>query len=201
MMKYITHCFICVLISYIFGCIPVSREPLSPALDAKHDKRLTGTWVGHAAGEDDVFWVHFVEAENSMTDIVLVASERKGADVMFFKMFPTMTGGSCFMNIKTDEKDRPDSTKVMGGNDYIIARYDISGDVLKIWLINDKIKGAIERGELKGTVEKQTWSDNITMTDTAQNIVNYLQKDEHRDCFSLLYLCRKVNVPAFPKDN
>lgn len=206
-MKNMSKLLACVLISFMFSsCIPTSKHPLSSHLSASHDKRLTGTWIGRsvgAASTNESFWVHFVEAEGGLTDIVLISFEKKGADVMFFKMFPSTLGDSFFMNIKTDDtnsKMLPDSSKGIGAEDFYIAKYDIEGDILKIWFINNKIKDAITNGELKGTVEKDMWSDNIILTDTPQKIAEYIRKPEHQDCFDLTYVCKKVNVQPVPTE-
>ncbi|MFA6013066.1 MAG: hypothetical protein WC799_23970 [Desulfobacteraceae bacterium] len=207
-MKNMTKLIVCVMISFLFSaCIPTSKHPLSSHLTAYHDKRLTGTWIGRSvvgtSSDDESFWVHFVEAEGSLTDIVLISFEKKGVDVMFFKMFPTTMGNSCYMNIKTDDTNSkmiPDSSKGIGAEDFYIAKYDISGDTLKIWFINNKIKDAIISTELKGAVEKDMWSDTITLTDTAQKISEYIRKPEHQDCFDLTYVCRKVNAQLVPTE-
>lgn len=204
-MKHMAKLLVCMMISCFFsGCIPTSKHPLSSHLTAYHDKRLTGTWIGRSEGtasEDESFWVHFVEAEGGLTDIVLISFEKKGADVMFFKMFPTTMVNACFMNIKTDDTNSkmiPDPSKGIGAEGFYIAKYEISGDILKVWLINNKIKDAIISTELKGTIEKDMWSDNIILTDTAQKIAEYIRKPEHQDCFDLTYVCRKVNAEAAP---
>jgi len=206
-MKHLTNLLVCALISLLFSsCIPTSKHPLSSHLSASHDKRLTGTWIGRSVGtasDDNSFWVHFVEAEGGLTDIVLISFEKKGAEVMFFKMFPTTLGDFFYMNIKTDDtnsKMLPDSSKGIGAEDFYIAKYEISGDILKIWFINNRIKDAITNGELKGIVEKDMWSDNITLTDTAQKIAEYIQKPEHQDCFDLTYVCRKVHTQPVPTE-
>ncbi len=206
-MKHMAKFIVCMMISFLFsGCITTSKHPLSSHLTAHYDKRLTGTWIGRNVGtasDDEFFWAHFVEAEGGLTDIVLISFEKKGADVMFFKMFPTTLGNACFMNIKTDDTNSkmiPDSSKGIGAEDFFIAKYDISGDILKVWLINTKIKEAIISTELKGTVEKDMWSDTVTLTDTAQKIAEYIRKPEHQDCFDLAYVCRKVNAQLVPTE-
>ena len=189
------------------SCVPTSTNPLSPVTEARHDPQLIGLWAGKPPDEhDDVVWVHFVEAEDSMTDIICVAAEREGADLMFYKMHPTTVGKNAYMNLKRGIPDNliPDDKaeqlrKDLQAGNCILAKYEVSGDVLKIWTMTDKIGDAIQSGKLKGTVKKGKWLSNITITDSPEHMAKFLQTAEHAEIFDLLLVCKRVKPPSIPK--
>ena len=109
---------------------PESTNPLSSQDRAQYDKRLIGTWFEISAEGDEGAWLHFIEAEDSMTDMVLVdAKKNKGAEVYYYKMYPTTIDNHSYMNLK---RYSPDTAEEISGVGYPFKKYKISNDTLQV---------------------------------------------------------------------
>jgi hypothetical protein len=65
-----------------------------------------------------------------------------------------------------------DATKRKG---YLLAKYLITGDRMKVWLIDEKkVRQAIRDGKLKGEIGRETYAGS-TITDTPEKILGYLK--------------------------
>ena len=193
-----------ILVFLMTSCVTDSEQPLSPPESAQQDKRLTGVWAGKLLDEDDILWLHFIEAKDSMTDVVWVGSEEEGAELLFCKMHPTIIGEHRYMNLKPyvpENYAAPELIEEMEEFNYLLVKYELSDDILKIWMLTNAIGDAIEQGELEGTIEKGKWMDNITITDAPENIRECFQKADHEKIFELSMVFRKVDVqPAVLED-
>ncbi len=178
------------------GCVPESENPLSDPSSATIDKRLLGVWVGKMTDESAVQYVHFVEAEKSITEVVLIShQEKRGAGVSSYKMFPTKIGKNQYMSVMPlapeDEND-PEVGKTQDPH-YIFARFDISDKgVLKIWVMMDKeAREAVKKKKLKGKIAKSYVDGDVLITDTRENIIKFIEADHKTDIFELMFTFKR----------
>jgi len=183
------------------ACIPESDHPLSDPSCAKPDSRLLGTWVGMNSDGDGPIWLHFAEGEKSMTEIVLVCPEpKRGIDTSFYVMHPTAAGSHSFMNVRSTIPKSLLSLKVQedlkypkpGG--YLICKYEISSEgILKISVLTDAIAQEIQDGKLKGQVKKDRFSTEVLIRESSENLLRFIEKEDHEQFFDLFLVCRKAD--------
>ncbi|MFH1022774.1 MAG: hypothetical protein V1809_05245 [Planctomycetota bacterium] len=191
----------------ICSCNPESKNPLSDPSTAKHDSRLTGTWVGQVDDikSRDVVWLHISEIKGSMTKFIQINTD-KGNDINFYKAFSTTIGNETYLNIKPDVPEEGFLTEEKRAeietSNYLLAKYAISKDgILRIWLMTNAISKAIENGQIKGIPEKNETQGNTTVhtnaeiTDSSENLVTFLSTTDHQGLFGLALKLRRVNTP------
>lgn len=55
---------------------------------------------GMVPSEDGVYWLHFYAGKDSLTDVIIIRPENKGAEVLFYNMHPTTIGKKTYMNLR-----------------------------------------------------------------------------------------------------
>ncbi len=186
---------------FLPACVPESENPISDPAKATVDKRLLGVWAGKMIGEKEDQYIHFVEAENSITEIVLVTHQKKrGPGVSLYEMYPTVIGKNKYMNVKRsvhDDFKTPEQVKEMETHGYFFTRYRISKKgILKIWIMMDEeVREAVKKGELKGNIARGGEGD-ITITDTRDNIIKFIEADHKKDIFELIFTFNKVDADS-----
>ena len=162
-----------------------TKNPLSDPQKSKPDDRLSGVWrfrgdngemnyyhIGHA-GEKlpaSVMRVFFVQ---HMPDGKMQSGE--------LLVFPTSLGDKTYLNAAEakpsqlallEEKGWTDETI----NKYLILRYQITGDVLTLQLIDQEAKKrAVEAGTIKGVIEKdRDGNTRVHFTDTTENLAKFV---------------------------
>lgn len=189
------------------GCVPELERPLSDPSSAATDSRLLGMWVGSTPDGEGPVWIHFTQAENSMTDIVLVCPEPgKGAEASFFRMHPTWAGTSTYMNVKSHtprnalsfKVDEEDKYPRPGG--YRLVKYHITSDgVLRIWVLTGEISCFIEGGQLGGHVRKDGYTTEVKITESPEKFLGFLERSDHEKIFEPFLVCRRVDVKPPPR--
>ncbi len=189
------------------GCVPELERPLSDPASAAPDPRLLGMWVGSTPDGEGPAWVHFTQAENSMTDIVLICPETgKGVEASFYRMHPTRAGGFTFMNVKAHKPKNALALKVNeedkyprpGG--YHLAKYHISSDgILRIWFLTDEISRFVEEGQLKGQVRKSGIAKEVKITESPERLLEFLERSDHSRIFEPFLVCRRVDEKPPPR--
>ena len=180
---------------FLPACVPESMNPLSDPASATVDKRLLGVWIGKMAGEEADQYIHFVEAENSITEVVLVShQEKREAGVAFYKMHPTTIGKARYMNVKPyvpENFKNSDLAEEIKSQGYIFARYTISGQgILNIRILMDKkVREAVKKQQLKGKIVKG--EGDVTITDTSAHIIKFLNAAHQDDIFESMFTFRK----------
>jgi tetratricopeptide (TPR) repeat protein len=192
-----TYTITCLLLfTFLFASCGVieSVEPLSPPETAKRDKRLTGIWAAWGpGGEKDCnleFWVQFIDGKNPLVDVHL--NGLNADDTLFFKMHPTTVGEHTYMNLKpyASESYSTEQKKEFGECGYIIVKYEISDDTLRIWYLDDGSKEAIKKSQLEWDVVY----DDMRITDKSENIVKFLLNTNHDKIFRDSALLTKVKA-------
>lgn len=162
-----------------------TRNPLSDPQKSKADERLSGAWrfrgengemnyyhIGHA-GEKlpaSVMRVFFVQHR---TDGTMQSGE--------LLIFPTSIGDKMYLNAAEANPSQLALLEEKGWTDeainkYLILRYQITGDVLTLQLIDQEAKKrAVEAGKIKGMSEKdQDGNIRVHFTDTTENFAKFV---------------------------
>ncbi len=176
------------------SCID-SKHPLSDPEKAKADAELAGVWrvkpdSGDVSG--NVEYYHVGKAGDKLPAgvmrVVTVGYAKDGTLPRPGELlaFSTSVGENRYLNIAfIDGKDidqfamagwKP--TLVQG---YIVAKYQVQGDVLTLWGLDpDAKRRVIEAGKIKGTIEKNS----VFFTDTSENIAALLSDPKNANLFA-----------------
>lgn len=190
-MKSIPKLFVLlVFLVWSSGCAPMSVHPLSDPATAEIDQRLIGVWYPQDT-EEGHGYVHFVESKDKgWLDVVIIDYKKSGGvGIETLQMFTTKLGQHHFMNII----DRP-LTEVGKKNEdekYNLIFYEfLEGNLSFRFMTPELVAQSIERGELKGRMNKEKWTKGVTITDTTDNLARYIL---HSDIDKLF--------PRDPKEN
>jgi hypothetical protein len=156
------------------GCGPAeSVNPLSDPAAAKLDERLAGTWLAaDEEGEEDQGTLSFTALDGARMKVVL--AEKGDDEPLELEMFPTTLDGRTYMNLKSA------SPKAELGRNYIIARYEISGDAtLSLKLLSDEfLKQAVAEGRLKGTVSGSSDEPPVLVTESTEKLAEFVRSSD-----------------------
>jgi hypothetical protein len=145
------------------------------------DNRLLGEWIA-TDGKNTGDYIRFDQGPNMEMSISAF-----GADITeqnpAFTMFTTRLGKHYYMNLNPTDEDR--------GKGYLIVRYTVSGDELKVWILDDdKVKSAITQGKIKGQPGRALGS--TTVSDSAEKIAALLEASGGDDLFKLFVKFKRV---------
>lgn len=165
-----------VLCLTLAGCDD-SKNPLSDAEAAKADERLVGVWQEENGGA-----CYFIGntgptfPESVMRIVAIAQSTEKLDQPTEYLVYPTVLGDKTYLNLVIDEKQvqrlnkegwKPDAVEC-----YTFLKYQLDGDKLVVWLIDEKVKEqAIKDGKIKGVIEQNKAA---RFTDTTENIVRFV---------------------------
>ena len=115
----------------------------------------------------------------------------------FYKMYPTTIGKNQYMNVRQsvpDELKTSERGKELELRDYFFVRYRISEKgILKIWIMmDDEVREAVKKGQLKGKIKKG--DGDVLITDTSENIIKFIEADHKKDIFELIFTFKKFNA-------
>ena len=193
-MVLITRIFLCIVL--MASCTKVaSMTPLSAPESAEHDRRLIGFWGAVEKIDDTTIapggWVHVSAAGYGMTEIYFYDDHN---NLMMFRMHPTIDAPFNYMNLRPSFIDdsclSEKCLKKVEEFGYLIMKYEVVGDALTIGVMGEHIRKAILAGELKGEIV----IDDIMITDTAENILKYLQKADHERIFDEQIIFKKAKL-------
>lgn len=170
--------FVLAFLSWLSGCAPMSVNPLSDPAAAEIDQRLIGVWYPQDP-EDGHGYVHFVKSQDKgWLDVVIIDYKKSGGvGIETFQMFTTKLGQHYFMNMiempsKEKEKKNEDEK-------YNLIFYKFLDGSLLFRFMSDKLVAqSIERGELKGTVNRGKWGTDVTITDATENLARYILQSD-----------------------
>lgn len=157
-----------------------SKHPLSDPQKSTPDQRLSGAWR-FRGDSGEVNYYHFGHGGEN-----LPASVMQGIFVQHMTdgsmesgqllIFPTTIGDKTYLNVAESTASQLTLLEEKGWTDeaikeYLILRYQITGDTLSIqWMNGDAKKRAIEAGKIKGVIEK----DQGHFTDTTENVAKFV---------------------------
>ena len=80
------------------------------------------------------------------------------------------------------------------GKGYLLARYEIKGDEMTVWLLDsDKVRAAIVQKKLKGDVSQGVGST-ITITDAADKVRSFLESPKSSELFKYLGTFERIKA-------
>ncbi len=156
------------------SCLIVSKESLIDPRTIKPDERLIGRW----AGTDKLADTYALFKQGSVLESNIIAGKEpvKESELMF-EYFAGAIGKHQYLSLKL--RDEPAS------EGYLLARYAIEGDELKIWLLDSTlVDAAIAQGKLKG---HRGGSSSTTLTDHRKKILAFIiANEDSKDLFEFL---------------
>ena len=157
-----------------------TKNPLSDPQKSQPDDRLCGVWRFRGdSGEMNYYHIGHVgeKLPASVMQVIFVQHMTDGSvESDQLLLFPTTIGDKTYLNVA---EATPVLLKLLeekgwtneAVNEYLILRYQITGDTLAIqWIDNDAKKRAVEAGKIQGTVEK----DQGHFSDTTENLAKFV---------------------------
>lgn len=161
------------------SCLIVSKESLIEPRKSKTDERLLGRWIG----TDKLVDVYALFKPGGMLESNIIAGKEPVKESeLIFDYFPGTIGKHQYLSLKP--RDEPAS------EGYLLARYLIEGDELKIWLLDSTlVDAAIAQGKLKSNKGS---SSSTTLTDSRKKIVAFIVANEDsKELFEFLGAFKK----------
>lgn len=165
-----------VLCLILIGCDD-SKNPLSDPQASKADERLVGVWL-----EEESEACYFIGdagakfPEGVMRIVAVTLRDGKLDSPADYLAYPTVLGDKTYLNLVIDDEqvrrlgDKGWKTDVV--ECYTFLRYQLDGDKLVVWLIDEKAKEeAIKSGKVKGLIEP---NEPARFTDTTENIARFV---------------------------
>jgi hypothetical protein len=157
-----------------------SKNPLSDPNTSKADERLIGIWR-EAGGGDEVYY-HVGRAggkfPSSVMRIVAIRHSRGQMEPPEeYLVFPTIIGDKTCLNLVWDgDKGQVKRLNEKGWkadvvDNYTFLRYQIDGDKLIVYLIDEEAKQkAVQGGKIKGVIGKNL----AQFTDTTEKLARFV---------------------------
>lgn len=160
------------------ACEVIFINPLPASLTVPRDERLLGRWVTDG-DEGRPGYVMFVKGANDEINVLFEAGDPN----VMFRLTSLKIYGSTYLLVK--------STDPQHNEGYLLAKYFISGDRMKVWLLDDKkMRRAVESAKLKGEFGPESYSG-VKVTDSAENVLRYIRAGGNEP-FKLLAEFRRV---------
>lgn len=149
------------------ACDVTFTNPLPASFNVERDERLSGKWMTRDE-EGKAGYVEFVNLGDREFAINFEANDPN----VILKASCARIDDSSYLIIK------PTDPKELRG--YLLARYSIAGDRLKVWLLRqEKFKQAVREGKLKGQVGPESYAG-VTITDTPEKILEFIRTNRDR---------------------
>lgn len=205
-MKTAGRIFILMLACCLMACAgpALSVHPLSSPEKAGHDKRLFGSW--YFVEEEGYLFIG--RGKDSRERIALISFEDGILEVDELKMFVSELQSGNYMNIsnlnilgrRKEEIGGLDKEDQLEMKDcYLFLKYDfMKPDILVTYMLDgDLIEKAVKDKRLKGDV-----SDKILITDTSENIANFIESDRSGELFTPYLVFKRIapNIDESLKD-
>jgi hypothetical protein len=155
-----------------------SKNPLSDPQTSKPDERLVGVWL-ERTDEGQTYW-HVghagKESPSSVMRVVAVKHTKENVESSEEHMlFPTVLKDKTYLNVVNDEESvqplnkegwKPDLVEC-----YTFLKYQLDGDNLVVWLIDEDAKDTAIKGRKVQGKMRQRFS---RFTDTTENLARFV---------------------------
>jgi hypothetical protein len=180
------------------SCVPLAKAPLSDALASEPDKDLIGTWIRTNGGETFLMMIgrHALADANKALPRGLMSYERfrLGKDGTLSResvlgvFFVSRIKGESYANVFDDnvvqEAQKQGAWGYSANSVFLLVKYRLTKNTLAISFPDvDKVKAAIAKGALKGTVTKSMGSDQVEITGGA-DAAGYLAREGSSSLYS-----------------
>ena len=133
------------------GCLPETRNPITPPEAAIEDDRLLGLWSARV--EDEDIFLHVLRADNNQLAILVVSHRPDGrGGIDNYQGHVSALGDRRFVNLRPVEDSTVDNSNPDLG--YLIIGYDWDGPdrLVARFLAEQPLVDAIAAGTLTGSV-------------------------------------------------
>ena len=162
-----------------------TKNPLSDPQKSKPDDRLSGVWRFRGeSGEMNYYHIGHAgeKLPASIMPVVFVQHTPDGKmQSGELLVFPTTIGDKTYLNVTEAKPPQLKLLQEKGWTDetfseYLLLRYQITGDVLTLQLIDQEAKKrAVEAGKIKGMSEKdRDGNTRVHVADTTENLAKFV---------------------------
>jgi hypothetical protein len=157
------------------GCLPESRNPVTPVEAAVADDRLIGLWSARV--EDENLFLHVLKADHNKLDILVVSHHRDGSGAIdHYQGHVSALGDRRFVNLQPVEDSTVDDSNP--DLSFLIVGYELAGPdrLVARFLAEQPLVDGIASGALSGEVtdEGEALGRNIILTSDSQDLAKYL---------------------------
>jgi hypothetical protein len=176
-------CLVALLALFFSACEVVLINPLSDSATDKPDERLPGKWINKDEKGKGVY-VQFDTGANRELNVSIFGGKGEEKNPAFTATTTTI-GNRFYMSLYPTDEARDKG--------YLLARYEIKGDEMTVWLLDsEKVKAAITQKRLKGEAGQGS-PPIITITDAADKVRAVLGSSESNELFKYLGTFERVN--------
>lgn len=181
-----------VVLPFISACSGVgSRYPLSPPKAAVVDPNIEGMWKEKGDDKNGTSYAYVVHTDQRPFETMTALGNGNGSAQLYL-MFVTRTPKYSYLNLAdVDTKDLTDKKTtsmwgvfngVIGMRDAFIFRryrYNWLGRIVVSAPDPETVAQAVEKGELKGTVDRDKSNHTVTvhLSDTSAHLLNYFESN------------------------
>ncbi len=177
------------------GCLPESREPITPAEQAVEEPGLLGLWG--AAIEDGALHVHILRGEGAALEVLVISHEPDGSgDLDTYQAHVSLVGERRFANLHAATATEPDAISDNPAP-YLLLGFELpTPDELTVrFLAEETVSRAIERGELIGEMDDAGEGVSIVITDESARIASFLAGADPATLFDQSFTFRRLSPP------
>jgi hypothetical protein len=155
------------------GCYPTSHEAIGISKGVANDPALSGTWLGHIAGDQGTTYLFFLQhpPEPEQAMIVRVGDGKDPGEWASFSIVLGKAGGSAILNAVFENGSLPrDDTE-----DYtpLLYRFEADG-ALHFFLMNSlAAEDAVRANRLGGEIVSAGKNADVTLTGDPETIDAY----------------------------
>jgi hypothetical protein len=159
------------------GCEVVFTH--APAGKLREDKALIGGWINEEKGKEATT-LHFDKGAGGEIKISFLPANRDERNpVLTAKILIIANHSYLVLNPTNEDRDKG----------FLIARYEITGDELMVWLPNEeKFKTLIQQKRIIGEAQ----SMDAIVTDSADNVAKLLASTDIKDAFEIFGKFRRI---------
>jgi len=183
------RCLIPLSLILALGCVPHSDNPLTAPGTEKIDSSILGTWFWKNDVESGYIHIGLDQKLESLR-VLMLEIERDGElQVSEFSGHTSSLAGNKYLNLKWV---RPLHEEIKG---YMFVKYVVSPDSLGIALMDgDVVERAIEKGSLKGKVEKHGQSLSVRITEGQERLRKFILRKD-KELFPEMKYVKKLELP------
>ena len=165
----------------LFGaCYPESKNPIAPSMMNVDDSTLEGTWCVRDKDQTVFYHMHHSEKDTRGFMSVIGVEVPKSGSKMTQQPMELITARIAGMNVLSFRNTGPKESKNFG-----FMRYEIDWrGRLKLWMAEESVfANAVSTGKLRGTVKKNQFGTDVTLSDTSERIAAFVATQSGKSTF------------------
>lgn len=180
-MKTITRVLFATVALLFAACYPESKNPIAPSMMNVDDSSLEGTWCIREKGQTVFYHMHHSDKDlRGVMSVIGVEVPKNGSKITQSPM-QLITARIAGMDVLSFRNTGPKESKAYG-----FMRYEIDWrGRLKLWMADESnFATAVSTGKLRGTVIKNQFGSDVTLTDTSERIAAFIATQVSKSSFS-----------------